>query len=372
MFSSAAVASLARQTLRRTVPQARRFTMRSLAQNPFPSFSYAGKSVARSLSTQPELFCRQCEQTANHEACKDSQGVCGKTAETGVCQDALMEAVRSLSAWCQAARQQGISEDELKEANVLTLQSVFSTLTNVNFDEARITDYVQQIERCKARLKTLVATPPPQPVAALDWSKLSTPEEVMEAGAKVSIPERQKRALNDDAFSLNEIATYGLKGVCAYAAHCYQMGKIDYTVMAELHRLFALLSQPELTVDALLPAVLKVGEINAQVLAMLDQAHAENFGVPEPTQYRTTAVEGKAILISGHDMVDLYHLLKQTEGTGINVYTHGEMLPAHAYPKLKAFKHLAGNYGTAWQNQKVCITIDSHLVGENVIIENCF
>jgi hydroxylamine reductase len=100
--------------------------------------------------------------------------------------------------------------------------------------------------------------------------------------------------------------------------------------------------------------VLQVGEVNAQVLALLDQSHATAFGNPEPTEYRTTAVEGKCILMSGHDLADLYALLQQTEGTGINVYTHGEMLPAHAYPKLKAFKHLVGNYGTAWQNQKVC------------------
>lgn len=359
MFSSAAAASLARQSLRRTVPRVRTMMTRSLAVSHDVMMTTTNPSrssflPARSFSTAPapELFCRQCEQTSNHEACKSTEGVCGKTAETGACQDALMESVKSLSAWCQAARQQGIDEAQLKEANVITLQAIFSTLTNVNFDEARITDYVQQVEGCKARLKTLVSTPPPEPVGALDWRNLTTPEQVMQAGAKVSVPERQKAHVNDDAFSLNEIATYGLKGACAYATHCYQLGKMDYSVMAEIHRLLAILSQPELDVPDLLPAVLKVGEVNAQVLAMLDEAHAEHFGAPEPTQYRTTAVEGKAILISGHDLLDLQNLLEQTEGKGINVYTHGEMLPAHAYPKLKAYKHLVGNYGTAWQNQK--------------------
>lgn len=361
MFTSSAVAALGRQSLRRTVttwsrPGALplRVARQAAAAVTTPSL------LPRSFSTAAEpakadMFCRQCEQTSNHTACTTTQGVCGKTAPTAAAQDALMEAVKSLSTWCVAARQQGIDESELKTANVLTLQATFSTLTNVNFDTARIADYVQQVEAAKASLKTLVGTPPSGPAGALDYSKLTTPEAVTAMGEKVSIPIRQELWNDADAFSLQEIATYGLKGTCAYAAHCYALGKMDYAVMAEIHDLFATISDPSKTVPELLPAVLRVGEVNAQVMAMLDEAHAETLGEPTPTEYRTTAVQGKAILISGHDMMDLYELLKQTEGTGINVYTHGEMLPAHAYPKLKAFDHLAGNYGTAWQNQKVCV-----------------
>ena len=352
MFSTRVVASLARASLRRTsVVAARRSALH--ASRAVVTTLPRAFSTATAAATAAPMTCRQCQQTENNVACTTTQGVCGKTAATSAAQDALMESVKSLSAWCQAARRQGIDETQLRESNVLTLQAVFATLTNVNFDEARITDFVQALEGAKARLKTLVATPPTEPVGALDWRKHDTPEAVTAIGKTVSIPTRAAGAVSADAFSLMEIATYGLKGVCAYATHCYQLGKMDAVVMAEIHRLFALISDSTLDVPDLLPAVLKVGEINAAVLAMLDAAHAEHFGAPEPTQYRTTAVQGKSILISGHDLIDLYHLLEQTAGTGVNVYTHGEMLPAHAYPKLKEFPHLVGNYGTAWQNQKV-------------------
>jgi hydroxylamine reductase len=155
-----------------------------------------------------------------------------------------------------------------------------------------------------------------------------------------------------DCFSLNEIATYGTKGVCAYATHCYQLGSMDEDVMVGIHEVLAKLASDEADMEGLLANVLKVGEISTKVLGMLDSAHADTLGAPEITQVCTTAVQGKAILVSGHDMLDLLKLLEQTKGMGINVYTHGEMLPAHSYPELKKFKHLVGNYGTAWQNQK--------------------
>ena len=134
--------------------------------------------------------------------------------------------------------------------------------------------------------------------------------------------------------------------------HCVQLGVLDHDICNNIQTIWSKLDSSEPDVDGLLATALKVGETNTSVLAALDKGHCDNFGAPEPTPVRTTAVEGKCILVSGHDMADLYELLKQTEGTGINVYTHGEMLPAHGYPKLKAFPHLVGNYGTAWQNQK--------------------
>lgn len=320
MFSSSSVLSLARQSLRRTVTAsvARVGSRPSLLRPMAVAMACRGGDMVTSRYSStapiPDMFCRQCEQTANHEACTSVQGVCGKTAVTSACQDALIESVKSLSAWCQAARHEGIDEAKLKDANVLTLKAIFATLTNVNFDEARITEYLQQVEACKANLKTMVSTPPPEAIASLDWSSLDTPEKVAQAGATVSVPKRQAMAVNADAFSLNEICTYGLKGVCAYATHCHQLGAMDYSVMAEIHRLFALISDPSKQVSDLLPAVMNVGEVNAQVLALLDQSHANTFGNPEPSQYRTTAVEGKCILVSGHDLLDLYELLKQTEG----------------------------------------------------------
>ena len=310
----------------------------------------------KNMSTvaNPDMFCRQCEQTKDHYACT-TVGVCGKTAETATIQDALIHAVKSVSLWCVAARAAGATKKQMEEANVWTLKATFSTLTNVNFSEARIAEYIQQGMDIKRELVDLVkhlgGKAPTGPVAELDLSDLS-PADMEEFGVSVSIPNRQKQMGNDDCFSLTEIATYGSKGVCAYATHCYQLGKMDEYVMVSIHEIFAKLASNEPDMEGLLANALRVGEVNTKVLAMLDDAHASTYGAPTPTQVKTTATEGKCILVSGHDMADLEALLKQTEGTGVNVYTHGEMLPAHGYPKLKAYPHLVGNYGTAWQNQK--------------------
>ena len=193
-------------------------------------------------------------------------------------------------------------------------------------------------------------TSPTGDVANVNLSNMSTTD-LEEFGYTVSIPKLQKAMGNDDCFSLVEIGTYGSKGVCAYAAHCHQLGYMNEEIMEGIHGIFAKLASQEADMSGLLANALKVGEVNGQVLKLLDEAHASKFGVPEPTQVKVSATEGKCILVSGHDMVDLHELLKQTEGTGVNVYTHGEMLPAHSYPGLKKYPHLVGNYGTAWQNQ---------------------
>lgn len=349
MFSRVAASTLRRQT-----PS---LLTRTAVRIQTGSVSHAVRTF--SLSTQkvpnPEMFCRQCEQTKDNYACT-SLGVCGKTPETAAIQDALMEVVKSVATWAVAARAAGASPHELEEANVYTLKSVFSTLTNVNFSEQRIAEYIHDGMAIKTKLSDLVSqkggTAPTANVAKLELASTLTPEDLEEYGRTVSIPVREERMGNEDCFSLNEIATYGTKGVCAYATHCYQLGSMDEEVMASIHQVLAKLSSDEPDMDGLLANVLKVGEISTKVLAMLDGAHASSFGVPEVTQVCTTAVEGKAILVSGHDIKDLHALLEQTEGTGINVFTHGEMMPAHSYPELKKFKHLAGNYGTAWQNQK--------------------
>ena len=308
-----------------------------------------GKTV-----TNPDMFCRQCEQTQDHFACT-TVGVCGKTAETASIQDALTQVVKSVSLWCVAARAAGATAADLEKANVWTLQAVFSTLTNVNFSSERIAEYIREGMAIKKSVQDLVSSKggsaPTGPVADLDVSNMST-EELEDYGHTVSVPTRQAAMGNDDCFSLTEIATYGSRGVCAYAAHCHQLGRMDEDVMTGIHEVYAKLASNEPDMNGLLANALKVGEINTKVLAMLDDAHATTFGDPTPTQVKMTATEGKCILVSGHDLVDLEALLKQTEGTGVNVYTHGEMLPAHGYPKLKAYPHLVGNYGTAWQNQK--------------------
>jgi hydroxylamine reductase len=354
MFSRAAVV----RTLTKSV--ARGVVARN---NAVPAVSVAiTNMMTRSLSTKPEpktniidsMFCRQCEQTKDHVACT-TLGVCGKTSETAACQDALTEGVKSVSVWCVEARKAGLPEEDLQAANVWTLVSTFSTLTNVNFSDTRIAEYILEGQDIKKELmkKVLAAggSAPSEPVGALDLSGKSVAE-LEEFGLTVSVPIRQKAMGHDDCFSLNEMATYAMRGLCAYAMHCHQLGKMDAGVMKAVHEIFAKLASNQADMDGLLATVLRVGEVNCTVLAMLDGGHADTYGAPEPTEVCTTAVKGKCILVSGHDMVDLNALLEQCEGTGVNVYTHGEMLPAHGYPKLKAFPHLVGNYGTAWQNQK--------------------
>jgi len=283
-------------------------------------------------------------------------GVCGKTPETAAIQDALIEVIKSLSVWCVEARNCGATPDELEDANVYTLKATFSTLTNVNFSEERIAEYIHEGMALKKQVQNLVnlkgGSPPKSAVSELELAPTLSVDDLEEFGRSVSIPVREARMGDQDCFSLNEIATYGTKGICAYATHCYQLGSMDQDVMKSIHEILAKLASDEADMEGLLANVLKAGETSTKVLGMLDTAHADNLGAPEITQVCTTAIEGKAILVSGHDMIDLKALLEQTEGTGINVFTHGEMLPAHSYPELKKFKHLAGNYGTAWQNQK--------------------
>lgn len=319
----------------------------------------SGILTKRFLSTapqisNPDMFCRQCEQTKDHTACT-TVGVCGKTAETSSLQDGLMHLVKSVSAWSVSARAAGASPSDLHTANVWTLQAMFSTLTNVNFSEDRICEYIKEGVAVKESLEGLVKQhggyPPVDNIGSLDL-KTHTNEELEEFGLSVSIPVRSAMMGDVDCFSLNEIATYGAKGAAAYAAHCHQLGRVDDSIMAELHEIMTKLASNEADMEGLLATVMRVGELNGKVLAMLDDAHVTTFGAPEPTNVRMSATKGKCILISGHDMADLDALLKQTEGTGVNVYTHGEMLPAHSYPELKKYPHLVGNYGTAWQNQK--------------------
>lgn len=321
----------------------------------------------------PAMFCRQCEQTQHGVACK-TVGICGKTAEVSNAQDGLVHVIKSVSLWCVAAREAGATEEELREANVWTLRSAFSTLTNVNFDEARISEYVREGMDVKRALEALVASkggeaPTGPPVADLSLDPALSFAELEDFGKSVSVLARQVAMGNDDCFSLTEIATAGAKGVSAYASHCYQLGYIDEAgVIAPLHEVWAKLSSDEPDMEGLLANALRVGEINATTLALLDRAHCEKFGTAEPTEVRMTPVAGKCILVSGHDIADLHALLEQTEGKGINVYTHGEMFPAHGYPEIKKFPHLVGNYGTAWQNQKIEFAM---FPGPVVVTTNC-
>ncbi|KAL7519805.1 hypothetical protein ACHAWX_004561 [Stephanocyclus meneghinianus] len=338
-----------------------------------PSKQTSRRAMATAASasiSNPAMFCRQCEQTQDHVACR-SVGICGKTPETSAMQDGLVHTLKCMGLWCVAAREAGATSEEMYEANWWTLRSAFSTLTNVNFDEERIAEFIREGQQVKKNLQELIqkkgGTAPTGPVASIDLSDMDTTQ-LEEFGYTVSIPKLKEAMGNDDCFSLMEIATYGSKGVCAYAAHCHQLGVMNEEVMAGLHEVFAKLASSEADMNGLLANVLRVGALNGKVLAMLDEAHATKFGVPQPTQCKVTPTEGKAILVSGHDLMDLEELLKQTEGTDVNVYTHGEMLPAHGYPGLKKYSHLVGNFGTAWQNQKFEF---SAFPGPIVVTTNC-
>jgi hydroxylamine reductase len=294
------------------------------------------------------MFCYQCEQTAKGQGC-DKLGVCGKTPETAALQDLLIYVVKGLSQVAQAARQAGIVDNE---ADVFTVQAVFSTLTNVNFDSGRFPGLIDRAvalrEKLKAALAAKGAAPALDPAAALVPAR-DVPGLVAQ-GEAVGL-----KALADpdeDIQSLKETVTYGVKGVAAYLDHAQILGQEDEAVYGETHRLLAATLRRDLTLGDWVTLALDCGRANLKAMELLDAANTGTYGHPVPTETPLGHKKGKAILVSGHDLRDLEQLLRQTEGTGISVYTHGEMLPCHGYPKLKAYKHFFGHYGTAWQNQQ--------------------
>jgi hydroxylamine reductase len=289
------------------------------------------------------MFCYQCEQTAKGGCTKI--GVCGKTDSTASLQDLLLYLSKGLSQVACAAREQGIEDPEV---NLFTVKAVFSTLTNVNFDDAR---FVALINRCVAlrdRLKAKVSGVEFDGPAVL-MPALDIPGMVAQ-GREFGIENDPEP--DADVKSLKQTLTYGLKGVCAYADHAAILGKEDNELYAKIQTLLAATLAQGLTVPQCVEAGLECGRINIRAMELLDDANTSTYGHPVPTEVKLGPTAGKAILVSGHDLKDLETLLRQTEGKGINIYTHGEMLPCHGYPELHKYPHLAGHYGTAWQNQK--------------------
>jgi len=298
------------------------------------------------------MFCYQCEQTSQGQGCQVI-GVCGKDENTATLQDLLIHAVKGISQYAHRAGLLGASDAEI---DAFTIEAIFATLTNVNFDEDRMAELVYKAAQVRDQARALyeqaaskagvVAQPLTGPAA---WQPAPTREALLAQGREQLIPAAflgQGKELKN----LEELVVYGLKGVAAYAFHAMALGSSAPASYATIHEILSALTEPH-TAEELLGLSLKVGELNYAVLEQLDSAHTETFGAPTPASVRLHPLKGKAILVSGHDLHDLYQLLLQTEGLGINIYTHGEMLPAHGYPKLKAFKHLAGNYGGAWIDQ---------------------
>ncbi len=299
------------------------------------------------------MFCYQCEQTAKGEGCT-VRGVCGKDEPTAQLQDLIIAGCKGVAAHAHRAAVLGRRDEGVDRAVV---EGLFTTVTNVNFDPERCAAVARQLVGARDRARTLygeaMAAAGAEPEALDDgitWSADTPTGELVALGAGVSIAARLEDK-GPDATGLEELITYGLKGTAAYYDHALILGQDDPSVAAFFHEALDFL-RGDHEVPELLGMALRVGEVNLTVMGLLDAGHTATFGHPEPTPVRITPVRGKAILISGHDLADLEALLQQTEGLGINVYTHSEMLPAHAYPGLKRYAHLVGNYGGAWQEQR--------------------
>ena len=298
------------------------------------------------------MFCYQCEQTSQGQGCQ-TIGVCGKDENTATLQDLLIHALKGVSQYAHRAQLLGSVDAEI---DAFTIKAIFATLTNVNFDEDRVAELVYQAAAMRDRAKALyvvaaamagvVAEELHGPAA---WQPAAEREALLAQGREQLIP-ASFLADGKEIKNLEELVVYGLKGVAAYEYHAQALGSKSPQAAAAVYELLSALTEKH-TAEELLGLALKVGELNYGVIEQLDGAHTETFGDPVPASVRLHPLAGKAILVSGHDLHDIYHLLVQTEGLGINIYTHGEMLPAHGYPKLKAFKHLAGNYGGAWIDQ---------------------
>lgn len=318
-----------------------------------------------------EMFCYQCEQTAHGTGCT-SLGVCGKTPETATLQDVMIYIVKGISQYACRSRKLGAADRDVDET---TLEALFMTLTNVNFDFDEHVQYVNDkltpaLNKARSTYLSTCAKAglaPDRLNGPAEWTGVKTGAELEQFGKALSIFDKFKMSA-PDVVSLQELLTYGLKGLAAYAHHAQLLGYRDDRIYEFTHKAFDYLTMADQTTEELLSLCLKAGEVNFFVMQLLDQSHCETFGDPQPSTVRITPVKGKAILISGHDMKSLHELLKQTEGLGVNVYTHGETLPAHGYPELKKFKHLVGNYGTAWQNQ---IKEFSEFPGSIVMTTNC-
>ncbi|GAB4824201.1 hypothetical protein N2152v2_011247 [Parachlorella kessleri] len=339
----------------------------------FPHLVRAVASAAPQLAEpilDNQMFCYQCEQTSKGTGCV-TKGVCGKTPETNYMQDLLTYSMKGLSCWADFARRSNVAVPG--EVYSFLNAATFSTLTNVNFDNDRYKEYITACHQLREEVEGLVrkagidATPAAP--ANLPWFDLlahptnwkldqgylatATNDQLVQLGKMTSL-EHRRHKVDPTLLGLQEMLTYGLRGLCAYTHHAEVLGQRNADVDAFVAEAYAFLcSEDAQSVDKVLGMVLKCGETNLTAMQILDAGHTTKFGHPEPTPVRITPVKGKAILVSGHDMQDLHDLCEQTAGSGINIYTHGELLPAHGYPGLKKkFPHLVGNYGGAWYRQQ--------------------
>ena len=296
------------------------------------------------------MFCNQCEQVAKGGACKIS-GTCGKKPDVASLQDLLVYSLKGLSYYAVEGRKVGVVDQEVNE---FTMKALFSTLTNVSFNPERFETLLHKGQELRENLanKVKVAggniSSPSAPARFLPSKTLS---ELIKQGEKI-VELNPDPAIDPDIQSLQDTLLYGLKGIAAYADHARILGQKDDIVYAFMHESLDAMTRKDLPLNNWLERVLKCGDVNLRAMELLDAANTGIYGHPVPTTVPLGAKKGNAILVSGHDLKDLEEILRQTEGKGIYVYTHGEMLPCHGYPGLKKYEHLYGHYGTAWQNQQ--------------------
>ena len=299
------------------------------------------------------MFCYQCEQTAKGQGCT-AMGVCGKNPDVAALQDVIIHQLKGIGAAAWAARQLGSTDRKIDAAIV---EGLFATVTNVSFDTARLAAEIETLTQIRDHAVQLyrdacaaAGQSPGELPATSSFEPAGSIEELVAQAAAIGI-ETRLGSSGPDVTGLQELLLYGLKGAAAYADHAQILGCENDAAYAGFEEALAYLAGNPQDVSELTSWCLRCGEINLQVMQLLDEANTGTYGHPEPTQVRVTPVKGKAICVSGHDLKDLEALLEQTAGKGIQVYTHGEMLPCHAYPGLKKYPHLAGNYGGAWQDQ---------------------
>lgn len=275
---------------------------------------------------EKQMFCFQCEQTAGCSGCAAAAGVCGKTAGTAKLQDELTGALIGLARVC-------LDNPVSEETDRLILEGLFTTVTNVSFHDNTLRSLIDRVNEQKQRIVRSCAC-------------------CVSRGTDTDNYEMDRIwNADEDIRSLKSLLLFGIRGMAAYAYHAMVLGYTSREVNDFFYRALFLLAE-EGSMEALLPAVLETGKVNLACMELLDRANTETFGTPEPIRVPLMVEKGPFIVITGHDLYDLKLLLEQTDGKGINIYTHGEMLPAHAYPELKKYPHLKGNFGTAWQNQQ--------------------
>lgn len=275
-----------------------------------------------------KMFCFQCEQTAGCMGCSGAAGVCGKKADTAELQDELTGVLIGL-----ARSTEGNDHMVTEETDRLVIEALFSTVTNVNFNNETVTELINTIEREKNRIVP-------------ECSGCGAP-----CGRNDYYDMKNVWNADEDIRSLKSLILFGIRGMAAYAYHAQVLGYKDEDVNRFFYKALYAVGM-DWGMEELLPIVIEVGEVNLKCMELLDKANTETYGTPNPAEVTMKVEKGPFIVISGHDLYDLKQLLEQTEGKGINVYTHGEMLPAHAYPELRKYGHLKGNFGTAWQNQQ--------------------